>query len=381
MKITASRIYLSKSRKRPTAIVQLLTDEGVSGVGEVGMHFGSRATASYLAEFVRRYMLGQDPRHPEKHWDRIYRESGWSRGGGPVLLGAISALDEAMWDILGKCLGVPVYMLLGGKVRDRIRLYANGWYRTGGPPSDYAADAEKVVRQGFKALKFDPFQDVSEELGWRPRRIWQREEIEVAARRIAAVRDAVGPEVEIFLEGHGWFDVGTAVEIAHRVAEYGIRFFEEPIDSTNPEALARVAAAIPMAVATGEKIYTRWGFLPFLQHGAMRIAQPDVGNTGGISETRKIAALADSFLVSIAPHNCWGPIGTAATVQVDASTVNLQVQELFPYEGDDHYRMVDHAWELDVKDGYMPVPDGRPGLGVELNEAYMASNLIETVEP
>jgi galactonate dehydratase len=361
--------------------VQLRTDGGISGAGEAGMHFGMRGVASIIGEFARRYLLGQDPLPVEYHWERMYRESGWSRGGGAALMAAISALDEALWDIAGKALGVPVYALLGGKVRDRLRLYANGWYRTGGPPDDYARDAEKVLRDGFTALKFDPFQNVSEWQHWRPRRIWDRREIEIAARRVAAVRETVGPEVDILLEGHGWFDVNTAVEVGKRMAEFDLLLFEEPTDSTNPDALAQVAAAVPQPVAAGEKIYTRWGFLPFLQSRSMRILQPDVGNTGGISETRKIATLAETYLLSIAPHNCWGPIGTAAAVHVDAATTNLLIQEWFPYEGDDHFRMVDHAYELDARDGSLALTADRPGLGVELDERYMAPYLVETVTP
>jgi galactonate dehydratase len=328
---------------------------------------------------VRRYVIGQDPRHPERIWERMYRESAWARGGGVVLMAAMSAIDEALWDITGKALNQPVYMLLGGKLRDRIRLYANGWYRTGGPPSEYAEDAEKVVKDGFLALKFDPFQDVSKELAWRPRRIWYREEITAALARVAAVRKAIGPEVEILLEGHGWFDVNTAIEIARRVEEYDIKFFEEPLDTTNVEALARLAQTISIPIATGEKLYTRWGFLPFLQQGAMTICQPDVGNTGGISETRKIATLAETFLISVAPHNCWGPIGTAATIHVDVAIPNFIVQELFPYEGDNHYRMVDQAYESNRQGGYIVIDEDRPGLGVNLDEKFMAPNLVETI--
>lgn len=381
MKITEARIYLSTSRKRQTALVQLRTEEGITGVGEAGIHFGMRAVAAAISEYARRFLLGEDPRHIERHWERMCRESGWARNGGVVFTAAISALDEAMWDIFGKSLNLPVYMLLGGKVRDRIRLYANGWYRTGGPPRDYAEDAERVVRDGYSALKFDPFQDVNAELGWRPRRIWYNDEIELAAARVAAVRDAVGPGVDILLEGHGWFDVETAIRVGHRMAEFNCKYFEEPTDSSNAEALAQVARAISMPVASGEKIYTRWGFLPFIQQQAMTILQPDVGNTGGISETRKIANLAEAHLLSIAPHNCWGPIGTAATVQIDVSTVNLFMQEWFPYEGEAHYRMVDHAFELDARDGWLVIAEDRPGLGVNLNEELLAPNLIETVRP
>jgi galactonate dehydratase len=309
----------------------------------------------------------------------MYRESFWTRGGGVIPLAAISALDEALWDIAGQALNVPAYALLGGRARDRIRLYANGWYRTGGSPADYARDAERVARDGYTALKFDPFVNVSDEHRAVPLKIMARRDIEVAAQRVAAVREAIGPEVDILLEAHGWFDVNTAIEIGQRMEEYNCLVYEEPIEPTNAQAMAQVAANVGIPVATGERIYTRWGFLPFLEAGAIRVLQPDIGNTGGMSETRKIAALADTFHLPIAPHNCWSPIGTAAAVHVDAATTNLFIQEWFPYEADEHYQIVDRAYEREAKDGYLTVPDDRPGLGLTLDEARMAPHLVTDV--
>jgi galactonate dehydratase len=379
VKITGLRLYLMPSKWRVTAIAQLRTDAGLTGVGEAGLHIGSRATAEMIAELTQRYLLGQDPRHVERHWDRMYREAFWTRGGGVVPLAAISALDEALWDITGKAAGLPAYALLGGKARDRIRLYANGWYHSGGSPDDYAADAEKVVKMGFTALKFDPFVNVSDEHRAVPLKIMTRRDIETAAQRVAAVRDAVGPEVDILLEAHGWFDVNTAIEVGRRMAEYHCLVYEEPIEPTNAQAMAQVATGQPIPVATGERIYGRWGFLPYLEAGALRVLQPDIGNTGGMTETRKIAALADTFHLSIAPHNCWGPIGTAAAVHVDAATTNLLIQEWFPCEADEHYAVVDHAYEHDARDGYLAVPDDRVGLGVELDEERLRPHQIADI--
>ncbi|MBI2940061.1 MAG: mandelate racemase/muconate lactonizing enzyme family protein [Chloroflexi bacterium] len=380
MKITEARLYLMRSNWRNLTIVQLRTDEGITGVGEAGLHLGNRAVASLIGELAERFLLGQDPRQVERHWDRMYRESFWGRGGGATILAAISALDEALWDITGKSLGIPAYALLGGKARDRIRLYANGWYRTGGPPADYARDAEKVVRDGYTALKFDPFVNISAEHGAVPGKIMDRRDIEVAAQRVAAVREAIGPDVDILLEAHGWFEVNTAIEVGQRMEEYRCLVYEEPIEPTNPQAMAQVAANVRIPVATGERLYTRWGFLPFLEHDAMRVLQPDIGNTGGMTETRKIAALADTFHLAIAPHNCWGPVATAAAVQVDAATTNLLIQEWFPGEADEHYLVVDRAYEREAKDGYLAVPDDRAGLGVNLDEERMATYLSATVK-
>jgi galactonate dehydratase len=348
-------------------------------LGEGGLHVGSRATLEMIGELARRYLLGQDPREVERLWDRMYREPFWTRGGGVVTMAAISALDEALWDITGKAAGLPAYALLGGKARDTIRLYANGWYRTGGPTAEYAADAERVVAMGYTALKFDPFVNSSGDHRAVPQKIMGRRDIRTAVQRVAAVRDAVGPDVDILLEAHGWFDVPTAIEIGQCMADYRCLIYEEPIEPTNAVAMAQVAAGQPLPVASGERIYGRWGFLPYLEAGALRVLQPDIGNTGGMSETRKIAALADTFHLPIAPHNCWGPIATAAAVHVDAATTNLLIQEWFPCEAEEHYLMVDRPYELEARNGYLVVPNDRPGLGVELDEERMRDFLVDEI--
>lgn len=380
MKVKQVRLYLVPSERCQINIVEIRTDDGFSGLGEVGMSFGNRGALAVAAELGRTFLLDQDPRQVERHWDRMYRETFWGRGGGGHIIAAMSALEEACCDILGKSLGAPAYMFLGGKVNDRIRLYVNGWYPVGGSLADHARAAERVVRDGYLALKFDPFCFSSAEQGRVPTKSLQRDAIGLAAARVAAVRDAVGPDVDIMLEAHGWFDVRTAIEVGQRMEEYKCAFYEEPIETTNPQSMAEVAASVRIPVAAGERLYTRWGFLPYLQANAFRIAQPDVGNTGGMHETKRIAALADTFHIPIAPHNCWGPIATAATVNVDASTPNLLVQEWFPYQSDLHYRVVDEAYEHHASHGYLVISDDRPGLGVNLNEAVVAPYLVDVVE-
>jgi galactonate dehydratase len=388
MKVTEVRLYAIPSMWRELTIVQLRTDEGITGLGEIGVsHEVDRGTLHVVRAMAESFVLGKDPRHVESLWDTMNRYSFWGRGGGAVVMAAISAIEEACWDIFGKSVGLPAFMLLGGKVRERIRLYANGWWSSVGAlassyglsPAEWARDAERVVKDGFTALKFDPFRYTAPDQGAVPQKSMDRRAIAAAMERIAAVRRAVGPDVDILIEAHGWFDVHTAIEIGQRLEEYDVLFFEEPIESTSPQAMANVAANIRTPVAAGERIYTRWGFLPYLEANAMRILQPDIGNTGGMLETRKIAAMADVFHLPIAPHNPWGPVATAAAVHVDAATPNFLIQEWFPYEKDDHYRVVDHAYELDVREGHLTIPDDRPGLGVELNEAAVAAYLVDTV--
>jgi galactonate dehydratase len=265
-----------------------------------------------------------------------------------IPLAAISALDEALWDLTGKHLGVPAYALLGGKARDRIRLYANGWCRTGGPLTEYAAEAERVARDGFTALKFDPFVNVSAEHRAVPLKIMERREIEVAARRIAAVRDAVGPEVDILLEAHGWFDVNTAIEIGQRMEEYDCLVYEEPIEPTNPQAMAQVAAAVAIPVASGERIYTRWGFLPFLEAGALRV-QPDIeyrrhDRDAQDRRARRHLPPGDRAAQLLGADRHRG--GRAGRRRYD----NLLIQEWFLHETDEHYAIVDCAYEREARD-------------------------------
>jgi len=361
-------------------IVQLLTDEGIYGLGEAGLHNVNRGTAVIAAELVEKYALGQDPRHVERLWDGMYRGSFWARNGGAAIMAAMSAIEEACWDIAGKALGVPAYMLLGGKVRDRIRLYANGWYKRNATPTEFARQAERVLADGFTALKFDPFRYSSDDQGEIPFKSWDRHDIDVAVARVAAVREVVGPEVDILLEAHGWFDVNTAIEVGKRMEQFNLLAYEEPMEPTNAQAMAQVAAGVRIPIASGERLYTRFGFLPFLQAGALHVLQPDIGNTGGMLETRKIAALADTFHLPIAPHNCWGPVATAAAVNVDASTTNFLIQEWFAYESEEHYAVVDRPYEREAKGGYLEIPNDRPGLGVLLNEQVVKDSLFQEVK-
>jgi galactonate dehydratase len=291
----------------------------------------------------------------------------------------MSAIDEALLDIKGKALGVPVYELLGGKTRDRVRVYANGWYgnrgegkrRMCGPPEEWAEAALQVVGDGFDALKFDPFFADPEGELLLPERAFPREMADLSYERVAAVREAVGPEVDLLIEVHGNLGTTSAIEMGQWLAELDPFFYEEPVDAMNVECMLKVAQNVPIPIAAGERLYTRYGFREYIEKQVLDILQPDLGLAGGISEVKRIATYAETYDLHIQPHNCAGPVSTAASVQLDACITNFIIQEWFPYRGQDFLELVDEPLEPQVVGSVFTIPE-RPGLGLSLNEDAIA---------
>ena len=268
----------------------------------------------------------------------------------------------ALWDIKGKSLGVPVYQLLGGKVRDSIPCYANAWFAGSRIPEDFATKAAATVKLGFQALKWDPFG--SSWLHITP------EAFSLAMDCVAAVRDAVDPGVQLLIEGHGRFDVPTAVRIGRALEEFDITWFEEPVPPGDLDALADVKRRINIPVAAGERLFTRWDFRELIAKRAADYLQPDLSHTGGILELRKIAAMAECNFLPVCPHNPIGAITNAATLQIAACTPNFYLLETMSNDID--YRHTRATEKIDFADGMMTIPD-RPGLGIDINEeALMA---------
>jgi galactonate dehydratase len=357
--------------RRPV-LVQVFTDEGISGVGDAAVAYGAGATAAagMIKDLAEQFLLGQDPFRIEALWSEMYDHSFWAKGGGPIVFAGISAIEQALWDIKGKALGVPVYEMLGGKFRDQARVYANGWSFRCATPEQFARAAEQVVKDGYTALKFYPLAapDPGSPEGLLRHvslRAIDREAEKLAVERVKAVRDAVGPDIDILLDMSAELTTDTIIRIGRQMEEFDIFFFEEPVDPFDIEALKKVSEQVNLPIAVGERLYTRYGFRRVMECHAADILQPDLGNTGGIMETKKIAAMAEVYNMRIQPHTCASPVATAAALQVDACIPNFVIQELYPYRIPEHFEIVDYAPEWQVQDSYLPILD-RPGLGVEL---------------
>jgi len=372
MKVVEARIYLVRIGGRHPVLVQLVTNEGISGAGDAAIAYGAGATAAagMIKDLTEALLLGQDPFRIEALWSAMYDHTFWAKGGGPIVFAGISAIEMALWDIKGKALGVPVYEMLGGKFRDRARVYANGWSFRCAKPAEFAREAERVVRDGYTALKLYPLAspDLNTPDGHLRHvslRAIDRAAENLAVERVRAVRDAVGPDVDVLLDMSGELTTDAVIRIGKRVEEFDPFFFEEPVDPFDVEALKKVSDQVNLPIAVGERLYTRYGFRRVMEQHAADILQPDIGNTGGIMETKKIAAMAEVYSMRIQPHTCASPVATAAALQIDACIPNFIIQELYPYRLPEHFAIADHAPEWDVQDSHLPISD-RPGLGVEL---------------
>lgn len=354
MRLADFRTFIVHDGYRSFVFLRLFADDGLTGVGEGTVEWHELAAEACVRQMCGRIM-GADPFQTEALWERLYRDGYWRND--LVIMSAISAIDQACWDLKGKKLGVPVHALLGGKRRARLRAYANAWYWGCETPEQFARAAAKVVAEGYTALKWDPFGDA--DMTMRPAAM------AAAVANVAAVREAVGPDVDICVEVHGRLAPAWAIEMARRLKPFAPFFYEEPVPAENVEALVRVARAIDIPIATGERLCTKFQFAELLARQAVDIIQPDLCHAGGLTEVKKIAALAEAAYVQVAPHNASGPIGTAAAVQLDAVIPNFLIQEYFVAQAPWIDEVVEGGPR--VADGEIVVPD-RPGLGVELHE-------------
>jgi galactonate dehydratase len=364
MKITDIETFVVGTDWRNLTIVRLHTDEGLTGLGEARMVNHTDALVGYLREAGPRHVVGHDPFRIEELVKKMGRDD-FSRAG-EVMSSGIAAFETACWDIIGKALDQPVYNLLGGAVRERIKAYANGWYRVEREPEEFHAAAKKVVERGYKALKLDPFGPGHYEL--------ERPEKLRAVALVEAVRDAIGEEPEIMLEMHGRFSPATAVEMARMMEPYGLGWVEEPVPPVNLKALKKASEGIPsgVPVATGERIHQRGEYRELFELQAADVIQPDISHIGGLLETKKLAAWADVYYVTVAPHNVGGQINTAAALHLAACTTNFKIQEYFNDFADPWVRETAPGLP-EVVDGYFALPEG-PGLGVELDEEVIEAH-------
>ncbi|MBT4504380.1 MAG: galactonate dehydratase [Gemmatimonadetes bacterium] len=365
MKITRMEI-LPADVGHVYVFVKLHTDEGIFGVGEPSVTGKERALIGALQD-LEHFLIGQNPFAIERLWNQMYRTVIWR--GGPVLMAALSGVEHALWDIKGKGLGVPVWELLGGRVRDRVEAYA--WIH-GGSPENCAEDALRRLEEGFRTVKFTPFDFTG--LGYNVA------EGKRAEARVRAVREAVGDEVGIAIDAHGVLNPVNAMEMAKRIEPYGILFYEEPVHPENTDAMAEIRRVARIPIATGERLFTRYAFKDLLVRNAVDVIQADVGNAGGILEVYKIAAMAEAFYASISPHNPWSPLTTAISLHLDAVVQNFLIQEI-PTAGapPDRSRLLQQQIEH-PRDGHLEIPAG-PGWGVDLDEEFIRSVLWDPSTP
>ncbi|WP_108660338.1 mandelate racemase/muconate lactonizing enzyme family protein [Acuticoccus kandeliae] len=339
--------------------VRVSTDEGLVGWGEGSLHGALESVETAIAELAP-HLIGQDPAGPERHWHRLYHA--WRWRGGATMMTALAAIDIALWDLEGKRLGVPVHRLLGGAHRTRLPVYASHWISADMEPDTVKARAAEAVARGFGGFKCIPV---------RPAELRENEarELARAVDLVAAAREGAGPEAEIYVELSEFLSPRTAPMLDRALAPYRPAWFEEPIPYENPAAMVRLQREIAVPIATGERLLTRHEFAPLVAEGGCRIAQPDVMHAGGLTECRRIAALADMHYVPIAPHNPGGPICTAASMHLAAAVPNFLVLEQM--EPQRAARDAASTIPIGFEDGHFILPDG-PGLGVEPNLEALA---------
>jgi len=361
MEITDVKTFLCEARPgsaRYYTFVKVCTDEGLTGVGEsFGWGIGPAVTEAVVKHF-KRVLVGQDPFNIEYLWKAMYRECSFFTTPVPF-----SGIDIALWDVIGKKLRKPVCDLIGGRTRDRVRVYSHAGGRT---PEELAKSALGLVEEGYRAVKFDPF---------GPRRsdhLIERSELRRAEEKVKAVRDAVGEDVDVCLEAHARFSLPVAVKIGRALEKYDLMFYEEPLPPENVDAMAKVAAHLDVPIATGERLFTRYQFRDYIEKKAADILQPDLINTGGISEVKKIAEMAEAAYIGVAPHNPNGPVCTMASVHLCAAISNLVILE---YVAHDVPWREEIATPVEVENGDIRVPTD-PGLGMEINEEEIAEHPV-----
>ncbi|MBX3082842.1 MAG: galactonate dehydratase [Anaerolineae bacterium] len=362
MKITALELFKVPPR---WLFLKLSTDEGLVGWGEPVVEGHAHTVEAAVGE-IAEYLIGRDPEEIEDIWQTLYRARFYR--GGPVLLSAMAGVDQALWDIKGKRYNTPIYQLLGGAVRDKIKVYS--WIG-GDRPSEVAAAAKERQALGFTAVKMN----ATEEMGY----IENYASVYALTKRVAAVREAVGIDFGIAVDFHGRVHKSMAKVLAHELEPYHLLFIEEPVLPDNNESLREIAAHTSIPIATGERMYSRWQFKTLLHEGHVDIIQPDPSHAGGITETRKIASMAEAYDVSVALHCPLGPIALAVCLQLDAGMHNAFIQEqslgIHYNQGNELLEYLDDPTVFNYKDGYVSIP-AAPGLGITVNEAAVRRGAV-----
>ncbi|MDQ2080535.1 mandelate racemase/muconate lactonizing enzyme family protein [Xanthobacteraceae bacterium Astr-EGSB] len=395
MKIVKARVlHINPIRTAPTQagqrpiLIRIETDEGIYGIGEVGMAYGVGGRAAFgMLQDLAGMIIGLDPMNIESIWEMFLKKTFWGQGGGTVIFGGISGIDMALWDIKGKALGVPVYQLLGGKCRDDLRVYASqiqlAWSpvrKICGRDEEYAEQALIAVAQGYDAIKVDVVEFDREGKAGRQRLegVMSPDVVRMSAGRVRAIREAVGPDIDIIVENHAHTDLTSAIQLAKAIEEYDIMFYEEPCSSLNPKLYRYAKDKIDIPIAAGERVYSRWGFVPFFESRSIDVAQPDLGTCGGLSEGKKIADMAHAYDITVQAHVAGTPIALAASLHLETAIPNFIIHE--------HHQKALMREYIDLcRYDYQPIkgryraPD-LPGLGQDLtDEVYKNADVVDIV--
>jgi galactonate dehydratase len=370
LKITDVKTFVVGNPWKNWVFVKVITDEGLTGIGEATGGLQAMPNAAAVRE-MRPLYIGRDPRNVVEIWDRMHK--GLYLGRTPAMAG----VEMACWDILGKSLGVPVWQLLGGRLRTRVRAYANGWYRGPRDPKAFAEQARRVAEMGYTALKFDPFGSNF--------RFLSRDEERLSLAIVEAVRNAVGDGLDLLIEAHDRFAPATAVRLAHALAEFRPMWFETPVASNDIEATLEVARQVPIPVASGERLATLEEFARLAAGKVVSILQPEVLKIGGIGQMMAVAAVADAHKAFLAPHCAQSPLTTVVNAHIDAAIPNFLIQETFDDFLEPWARDI-MTGTVEIREGYITVPEA-PGLGVDLLEEeaarhpYKDTNFLRLFEP
>jgi galactonate dehydratase len=361
MRIAKFETFLANAGLRNYLFIRLTTDNGLTGIGEASLEWQEKTVETICHEWVADRVLGKDPFDIEAVVGGMIRDQ---YQGGSTVLTAISGVEIAMWDIIGKATGQPVYRLLGGRCHDHILAYANGWYGGARTPQEYAERAKEAIHRGYMGLKFDPFGVAWKNLTY--------EEIKEAEALVAAVREAIGPKKMLMIEFHGRLSVSIAIEMVRRLEKYNPTWCEEPVAPEDIDLLAEVKRNVNSPIASGERLYIVSDFYRMFQHRAVDIVQMDIAHCGGLWVSKKIAAMAAAQDIRVSPHCSVGPVSLAACLHFDLSTPNFMIQETFSD--------FDVPWRSAFVKGWDPVKNGEyilsdlPGLGLDIDEKVIADH-------
>lgn len=394
MKITSIDIIKANTGGRASdgtwwnpIFLKVNTDEGITGYGEIGLAYSDAINAAVgICKDFCQIIIGMDPMNSEKIWDTLHRSTFWGQGGGTVIFAGMSAIDIALWDIKGKACNMPVYKLLGGKTNEKLRTYASqvqfDWAKESKNlvhPEEYKEVTLKAMADGYNCVKVDPLGvDMDGNWNWNYPPLLEYDMLKMGVERVAAIREAGGDDLDIIVEMHSQTNTNTAIQFAQEIENLRCFYYEEPTQPLNQSLFKEISRKVKIPLASGERIYSRWGYRPFLEDRSLSVIQPDLGNTGGITEGKKICDMAYVYDVGVQLHLCGGPIAIAAALHVETVIPNFLIHEHHQYALiEDNINMCKYDYQ--PENGYYKVPE-LPGIGQEVTEETIRKAEVITIK-